>query len=117
MELTRALAYCEKHKILPFFDHPDVHLHQGRICIDDQSHVVISAPPRFPASWLQRFDIEETDYQVSLQLHMDRLSSKLQLPSCADAGDLFNALRSAAQQRSQAFLAEAGSSQDAAWEE
>lgn len=103
--LERALAYCEKHQILGFFDHPDLHLYDDHICIDDQAHIVISRGVEPPVGLAERFDVDAFDYTITLQTHMDRLCEKLKLPTCADAGRLYDALRAKAKQQGEANLA------------
>lgn len=97
--LAAALKYCEEHQLLPFFAHPDVRLHEGKICIDDQSHLVISAPAEQPSAWLREFCLDLDDFiahTVTLQTHMDAIGALCAFRDCGDAGWLFGELRALA---------------------
>lgn len=100
-KLEQAVEYCNKHKILPFFAHPDIRKVNGRVAVDDQFHIVIAEPnaAKWPEEWADTYGLQEFDYTVTLQDHMFRIVRKLKIGSCSEAGALWDALRHLALQR------------------
>ena len=89
-DLVKAWTYCCEHAVLEFFDHPNLRKEQGRICIGQQDHIVISRAEAQPADWEDRYFLSRANYTVTLQTHMDKLCRKLKLSRPAQAKYLFD---------------------------
>lgn len=93
-QLLIVRAYCKEHKVLPFFAHPDLHLDdEGKMLIDDQNHIKITQMCDQPNEFFERFWLEEYDYSMSLEDHMDAMTNKAGAMTCGEASDIYEALR------------------------
>ena len=115
----KALAYCNEKRILPFFAHPQLRIHaNGKMSIDDQSHVVICQmrSPQ-PAAFIQLFApaLEEFEDRT-LQDEMWAISH-MERSTCAGLSEICERLRKAAAELGRQLEAEQARAEDeaAAW--
>ena len=96
----KALAYCNEKHILPFFAHPDVHVHMssGAFYFDDQAHIVIYKFMRQPDDFFNAFYEELVELKKrTLQDEIDHISDMVKGPiCCGDVAEICERLRKAA---------------------
>ena len=115
---SKALAYCNEKHILPFFAHPQLRIHaNGKMSIDDQSHVVICEirSPQ-PQAFIQQFApaLEEFEDRT-LQDELWMISHMEQRSTCAGLSEICERLRKAAAELGRQLDAERARAEDEAF--